>query len=86
MAERPREIAISPVLTISINPNGRTACSNASILLSVPVISTVIERFGFRVLKNRINGDGLCPDCHKPLPGVWGKASGHGDGRVRPLL
>ena len=29
---------------------------------------------------------GLCPDCRKPLPGIWGKSGGHGDGRVRPLL
>src|SRR5690348_2134818 len=48
--------------------------------------ATVIERFSFRVLSNRVKGDGGCPDCGKTLPGVWGKASGHGDGRVRPLL
>ena len=24
--------------------------------------------------------------CRKPLPGIWGKSSGHGDGRVRGLL
>ena len=38
------------------------------------------------VTNNRVKTDGLCPDCRKPLPGIWGKASGHGDGRVRPLL
>ena len=48
--------------------------------------ATVVKRFGFYVLGNRVKPDGLCPDCHKPLPGIWGKASGHGDGRVRPLL
>ena len=48
--------------------------------------ATVIERFGFLVKKNRMSADGLCPDCHKPMPGIWGKASGHGDGRVRPLI
>src|SRR5687768_11980717 len=48
--------------------------------------ATVIKRYGFLVLQNRVGADGLCPDCHKPLPGIWGKASGHGDGRVRPLL
>ena len=48
--------------------------------------ATVIKRFGFYVLSNRVGADGLCPDCRKPLPGIWGKASGHGDGRVRPLL
>jgi pyruvate formate lyase activating enzyme len=48
--------------------------------------ATVIKRYGFLVLENRVGADGLCPDCRKPLPGVWGKASGHGDGRVRSLL
>jgi pyruvate formate lyase activating enzyme len=48
--------------------------------------ATVIERWGFLVTNNRVASDGLCPDCEKPLPGIWGKASGHGDGRVRPLL
>jgi pyruvate formate lyase activating enzyme len=48
--------------------------------------ATVIKRFSFRVMKNRVKPDGTCPDCGKSLPGVWGKASGHGDGRVRPLL
>jgi pyruvate formate lyase activating enzyme len=48
--------------------------------------STVIRRQGFLVMQNRVGEDGLCPDCHKPLPGIWGKASGHGDGRVRPLF
>jgi hypothetical protein len=37
-------------------------------------------------MENRVGADGLCPDCRKPLPGIWGKAGGHGDGRVRPLL
>ncbi|MGA2230662.1 MAG: AmmeMemoRadiSam system radical SAM enzyme [Tepidisphaeraceae bacterium] len=48
--------------------------------------STVIRRHGFLVQQNRVGADGLCPECHRPLPGVWGKASGYGDGRVRPLL
>ena len=48
--------------------------------------ATVIRRFGFRVMENRIGEDGKCPDCHNSIPGVWGKSSGHGDGRVRPLL
>lgn len=45
-----------------------------------------IRRMGFLVLENRVGDDGLCPHCAKPLPGIWGKASGHGDGRVRGLL
>src|SRR5262249_3405772 len=44
VAPRPRETAISPVRTISIRPNGRTIRSNASILSSEPVTSTVTER------------------------------------------
>lgn len=48
--------------------------------------ATVIRRHGFLVTENRVQENGLCPDCGKPLPGVWGKSSGHGDGRVRPLL
>jgi pyruvate formate lyase activating enzyme len=48
--------------------------------------STVIRRYGFLVTENRTRADGLCPDCGKVLPGIWGKASGHGDGRVRGLL
>lgn len=48
--------------------------------------ATVIERQGFRVTKNRVGSDGLCPDCKKTLPGIWGKSGGRGDGRVRSLL
>ncbi len=48
--------------------------------------AVVIERYGFLVKKNRVGGDGLCPDCRKPIPGIWGKSSGHGDGRVRGIL
>jgi len=38
------------------------------------------------VMSNRVDPDGVCPDCKKPLPGIWGRASGHGDGRVRGLM
>jgi pyruvate formate lyase activating enzyme len=48
--------------------------------------ATVIKRFGFYVMENRVGLDGTCPDCGKVLPGIWGKASGHGDGRVRGLM
>jgi pyruvate formate lyase activating enzyme len=47
--------------------------------------ATVIERWGFYVKQNRVKPDGTCPDCSKPLPGIWGNASGHGDGRVRAI-
>src|SRR6476469_3210471 len=48
--------------------------------------ATVIRRYGFLVQENRVGPDGNCPDCDKQLPGIWGKSSGHGDGRVRPML
>jgi pyruvate formate lyase activating enzyme len=48
--------------------------------------STVIRRYGFVVKENRVGAGGMCPDCKKTLPGIWGKAGGHGDGRVRPLI
>jgi len=48
--------------------------------------TTVIERLGFLVQINRVGADGLCPQCHQPIPGIWGHSSGHGDGRVRPLI
>jgi pyruvate formate lyase activating enzyme len=48
--------------------------------------ATVIKRFGFYVLENRVNLDGTCPECNKQLPGIWGKSSGHGDGMVRPII
>jgi pyruvate formate lyase activating enzyme len=47
---------------------------------------TVIRRTGFLVTQNLVGADGLCTHCAKPLPGIWGKPSGHGDGRVRGLL
>lgn len=33
--------------------------------------AVVIERFGFRVLRNRLSAEGLCPACRTLLPGVW---------------
>ena len=48
--------------------------------------ATVIRRYGFLVLENRVTSDGRCPQCTGALPGIWGKSSGHGDGRVRGLL
>ena len=33
---------------------------------------TLVERLGFRVLKNRIPGDGRCPSCATVIPGLWG--------------
>jgi len=32
----------------------------------------LVERVGFRVLQCRVEADGLCPDCRREIPGVWG--------------
>jgi pyruvate formate lyase activating enzyme len=42
-----------------------THCSRCGAIL--------IERFGFRILRNRLTAEGNCPDCHTELPGVWGR-------------
>ena len=47
--------------------------------------ATLIRRFGFKVLENRVGSEGRCPECDAALPGIWGKGGGHGDGIVRPL-
>lgn len=48
--------------------------------------ATVIKRYGFYVLSDRVKDDGTCPECGKVIPGIFGRSSGHSDGRVRPLL
>jgi pyruvate formate lyase activating enzyme len=37
--------------------------------------STLVERRGFRVLRNRLAGSGECPDCRTRIPGLWGQAA-----------
>ena len=37
----------------------------------------VVERLGFRVLRNRISTEGACPDCGTSIPGVWGALPKH---------
>jgi pyruvate formate lyase activating enzyme len=32
----------------------------------------LVERLGYRVLRNRLGVDGRCPDCRVVVPGVWG--------------
>ncbi len=32
---------------------------------------TLIERNGYKVLRNHLGTDGLCPSCSTPIPGVW---------------
>jgi pyruvate formate lyase activating enzyme len=36
--------------------------------------ATLVERRGFRVLRNRIAGTGRCPACATPIPGRWAAA------------
>jgi hypothetical protein len=31
----------------------------------------LVERLGFRILRNRIGADGRCPECRAVIPGVW---------------
>jgi pyruvate formate lyase activating enzyme len=31
----------------------------------------LVERTGFRVLRNVLGGDGCCPSCRRKIPGVW---------------
>ncbi len=47
--------------------------------------ATLVRRTGFRVHENRVGSDGLCPECKAAIPGIWGKSSGHGDGRIRHI-
>ena len=44
-----------------------TRCAGCGALL--------VERFGFRVLRNRIHAGGRCPDCGAAIPGVWNPAA-----------
>jgi pyruvate formate lyase activating enzyme len=39
--------------------------------------ATLVERNGFRVLRNRLPASGLCPDCSMAIPGVWGVVPSH---------
>ena len=36
---------------------------------------SLIERRGFRVLRNRISSGGQCPACGRAIPGVWKELS-----------
>jgi pyruvate formate lyase activating enzyme len=31
----------------------------------------LVERLGFRVLRNELAGHGRCPSCRMAIPGVW---------------
>ena len=47
--------------------------------------ATLTRRWGFLVQENRVRPDGSCPECNGAIPGIWGRSSDHGDGRVRVL-
>ena len=34
--------------------------------------ASLIERYGFRILSNRLTEEGKCPDCSLSIPGRWG--------------
>lgn len=34
----------------------------------------LVERLGHRILENRMDAAGRCPDCSRPIPGVWATA------------
>ncbi len=36
--------------------------------------AVLVERLGFRVMRNRMPGGGNCPDCGTVIPGLWGPA------------
>ena len=46
--------------------------------------STLIERRGFHVLRNRLGAGGECPDCVTTIPGIW-QASGEPRGTATAL-
>jgi pyruvate formate lyase activating enzyme len=31
----------------------------------------LVERLGYRVLRNRVEASGRCPECRQAVPGVW---------------
>lgn len=35
--------------------------------------ANLVERYGFRVLKNRLTADGACPNCGQAIPGKWSR-------------
>jgi len=45
--------------------------------------ATVIRRFGFRVIENRVGEGGACPTCANRIPGVWSGSTGDGNRQIR---
>jgi pyruvate formate lyase activating enzyme len=33
--------------------------------------AVLVERLGYRILRNRMDASGRCPDCARVIPGVW---------------
>lgn len=46
-----------------VGPFENTYCPNCQTLL--------IERYGYRIVLDRLTGRGSCPDCGKAIPGIW---------------
>jgi len=44
----------------------------------------LVERLGYRVKKNLVKAEGGCPQCLKPVPGIW-KIPGRGLNQVIPV-
>jgi hypothetical protein len=51
----------------------RETCRDRSGTSRTPDVRTLpVERYGFRVIRNRITPDGGCPECQALVPGFWG--------------
>lgn len=35
----------------------------------------LVRRFGYHILDDAVTSDGACPDCGKPVPGIWSAAT-----------
>ncbi len=41
--------------------------------------ATLVERWGFHVVRNRVTAGGACPDCGRVIPGMWRVAAHAGE-------
>jgi pyruvate formate lyase activating enzyme len=48
--------------------------------------AAVVERRGFRVLRNRVSARGGCPVCGRAIPGIWGTPAVKAAGDAAGLL
>ena len=44
--------------------------------------TSLVERYGFEVLRNRITASGTCPECRRTIPGYWRGAAKRARGNV----